>query len=127
MMLDIYTIRIAELEDLRTLIADRIKKLASALHVSEDELLNDTKTHSITVNFYWEVDDDSMNLMNLRPDTFSFGYRNDGQVLLAGSFAFDMSTDAIMDKIRAEIVAAKAGKEARDKELKKQSKNLNLQ
>ena len=103
-----------------------LKQLAQVLNVPEETLFRDNKPKSITVNFYWEVDDDDMNLIDLRPDTFSFGYCN-GQVLLAGSFAFDMSVDAIMDKIRAEIVAAKAGKEARDKALKKQSKNLNLQ
>ena len=98
---------------------DDIKKICEVLHCSENDLLNDNELSNLNVTFYWEVDELEMKLLNLAPNDFSFGYRNDGQLLLAGAIDFNMNIDDILNRIKVELLAAKAGKIARDKTLKK--------
>ena len=101
-----------------------IKKIAHMLNCSEADLFNSPTNKKIKVNFLWEVGDD-MNEIAIKPHEFNCGYRaNDGMLLLWGALPFDMPIDDIMNSIRNEIVAALAGKEARDKKLKELNKKI---
>lgn len=97
--------------------AKDIIKLCRVLGVTETELMNGPARTELMVNFFWECDD--MNAAVIKANEFSWGYRSDGMLIITGALPWDMSVDDIIARIKAELVAAKEGKKARDAALEK--------
>lgn len=84
-----------------------------ALRVTEAELLNGPERGELKINIIWEVD---------KENELNFGMRTDGAYLLWGALPGDMSPEDVAERVRRELVAAKAARAAREKSLKKQRK-----
>lgn len=95
-----------------------VSKIASALGISVDELLNGPAKNELTIQFVWEVE--NMNPIAMTPNVFSVGYQGD-QYLFWGSLPQNLSPDEIAERIKRELIAAAAGLKARNKSLAKQS------
>ena len=92
-------------------------KIAQELGVSVDELINGPSKDELRINILWEVSEE-MNELMIKPNEFNVGYRSDGMYLLWGALPYNMTADEIAERIRREVLAAEAGKEAREKKLK---------
>lgn len=92
-------------------------KIAQELGVSVDELINGPSKDELRINILWEVSEE-MNELMIKPNEFNVGYRSDGMYLLWGALPYNMTADEIVERIRREVLAAEAGKEAREKKLK---------
>lgn len=99
-----------------------IKKLCRALDVNETELMSGPARTELVVNFFWECDDVMADAMSIKANEFSWGYRSDGMLIVAGAIPWDLSVEDILARIKAELVAAKEGKKARDQALKEELK-----
>lgn len=97
--------------------AKDIKKLCQEFGISETDLLNGPPRTELAVNFFWECDHMSDSL-SIKANQFSWGFRNDGMLLIAGALPWDMSVDDILTRIKAELIAAKEAKKVKDNVLK---------
>ena len=86
------------------------QKLANFFNVSIEELLNGVKANEWKVNILWEVG--NMNGLDIKPNEFAVGFRESGDLMLWGSIPAEKTLDEATGRIRDELAAAMAGKEA---------------
>ena len=90
--------------------ASDLEKIAVALGCTVSELLNGQQKNEWKINIAWEVDD--MNALDIKTDEFTVGFRGNGDFILWGSVPADKSLDEATGRIRDELAAAMAGRDA---------------
>ena len=86
------------------------QKFADFFNVSVDELLNGPRANEWKINIVWEVDD--LNALEIKPNEFTVGFKGNGDFIFWGSIPSDRTVDEVTGRIRKELDAAMAGKEA---------------
>ena len=96
--------------------SDMAIKIAEALGISVDELLNGPADDELKFNIVWEVDE--MNMIDVPNNEVFLGFKPRFNVI-AGAFPEEADPDEIGRRVAMELRAARVARDARDMELKK--------